>query len=241
MMLEGRLLPLKRGIIFDVEVATEASYERGVAMSRIQVPSVEATAGASAEDYAQIKRAQCPKARSSLVRRIVQAENDPAKRRMREWLANIDDERLSNFGLVASDIAALRNANCVQDRLHSDKGVRERHLSTTSLIQLMRLTIVFAVIAALTGFLVAYADRWWDQAGSLPASATEAAMLDGSANRHRSRDRMGVDRDDRAGQRQIWRQVTDSSISSVTCHWCRRRCRRRFPSSEDTLPRTIEW
>jgi hypothetical protein len=130
-------------------------------MSRIQVPSVEATAGPSADDYAQIKRALCPEVRSSLVRRIVQAENDPAKRRVREWLANIDDERLSDFGLLASDVAALRKANCVQNRLHNDKGVRVRHLNT-SLMQPMRLTIVFAVIAALTGILVAYAGRWWD-------------------------------------------------------------------------------
>jgi hypothetical protein len=41
-----------------------------------------------------------------------------------------------------------------------------------ALMHPMRLTIVFAVIAVLTGILVAYAGDWWDQVGSLPASAT---------------------------------------------------------------------
>ncbi len=50
------------------------------------------------------------KGRSSLVRRLVQAKDDPAKQRIREWLGLIDDERLLDFGLTPDDIAALRVA-----------------------------------------------------------------------------------------------------------------------------------
>ena len=55
-------------------------------MSRIQDRSIEA-AGANTRAYAEIEKAQCPKSSSSLVRRLVLAENDPAKRRIRERLA----------------------------------------------------------------------------------------------------------------------------------------------------------
>jgi hypothetical protein len=48
-------------------------------------------------------------ARSSLVRRIVRAKNDPGKRRVREWLRAIDDDKLLNFGLTQGDIAVLRH------------------------------------------------------------------------------------------------------------------------------------
>ena len=44
----------------------------------------------------------------SLVRRLVEARDDPAKRRVRTWLKAIDDERLSGFGLTPEDIADLR-------------------------------------------------------------------------------------------------------------------------------------
>jgi hypothetical protein len=48
------------------------------------------------------------RAKSSLVRRLVAAENDPAKRRIRAWLTKLDDERLSGLGLTSEDIAILR-------------------------------------------------------------------------------------------------------------------------------------
>lgn len=48
------------------------------------------------------------KARSSLVRRLVQAHDDPGKQRIRAWLRALDDEQLSNLGLTADDIQALR-------------------------------------------------------------------------------------------------------------------------------------
>ena len=49
-----------------------------------------------------------PTAGSSLVRRLVQAKDDPAKQRIRARLSEIDDERLFGLGLTSEDIAALR-------------------------------------------------------------------------------------------------------------------------------------
>jgi hypothetical protein len=54
--------------------------------------------------------ARCRKARSSLVRRLVQARDDPAKQRIRRWLSDISDERLLSFGLTMQDIALLRGS-----------------------------------------------------------------------------------------------------------------------------------
>jgi hypothetical protein len=46
---------------------------------------------------------------SNLVRRLVQAQDDPAKQRIRAWLREIDDEQLSSsLGLTPEDIAVLR-------------------------------------------------------------------------------------------------------------------------------------
>jgi hypothetical protein len=50
----------------------------------------------------------CRKARSSLVRRLVQARDDPAKQRIRRWLSDIQDDRLLSFGLTPDDIVLLR-------------------------------------------------------------------------------------------------------------------------------------
>jgi hypothetical protein len=54
--------------------------------------------------------ARCRKARSSLVRRLVQARDDRAKQRIRRWLSDINDERLLSFGLTPEDIALLRGS-----------------------------------------------------------------------------------------------------------------------------------
>jgi hypothetical protein len=54
--------------------------------------------------------AEALKIRSSLVRRLVQAQDDPAKRRIRAWLCDLNDEQLSNLSLTSEDIAALRSA-----------------------------------------------------------------------------------------------------------------------------------
>ena len=51
-----------------------------------------------------------PEAKSSLVRRLVAAKDDPAKRRIRAWLANLEDERLAGLGLTPQDIVILRGA-----------------------------------------------------------------------------------------------------------------------------------
>ncbi len=48
------------------------------------------------------------KAQSSLVRRLVQAHDDPGKQRIRAWLRELDDAQLSNLGLTPEDIHALR-------------------------------------------------------------------------------------------------------------------------------------
>jgi len=46
---------------------------------------------------------------SSLVRRLVQAQDDPGKHRIREWLRDLDDEQLLSLGLTFEDIAVLRD------------------------------------------------------------------------------------------------------------------------------------
>jgi hypothetical protein len=51
---------------------------------------------------------RCVNAGSSLVRRLVQAQDDPTKQRVLAWLRDLDDERLSGFGLTSEDIAILR-------------------------------------------------------------------------------------------------------------------------------------
>jgi uncharacterized protein YjiS (DUF1127 family) len=48
------------------------------------------------------------KAGSSLVRRLVPAQDDPCKQRIRAWLMDLSDEQLSNLGLTSQDIAVLR-------------------------------------------------------------------------------------------------------------------------------------
>jgi hypothetical protein len=48
------------------------------------------------------------KSRSALVRRLVSARHDPAKRRIRHLLSDISDDRLLSFGLTAQDIVLLR-------------------------------------------------------------------------------------------------------------------------------------
>jgi uncharacterized protein YjiS (DUF1127 family) len=47
-------------------------------------------------------------ARSSLVRRLVRAHDDPCKQRVRAWLRELDDEQLASFGLTPEDILVLR-------------------------------------------------------------------------------------------------------------------------------------
>ena len=53
---------------------------------------------------------RCRKAGSSLVRRLVQARDDPAKQRIRRWLSDITNEQLLSFGLTPEDIALLRGS-----------------------------------------------------------------------------------------------------------------------------------
>jgi hypothetical protein len=53
--------------------------------------------------------ARCLQARSSLVRRLSQAQDDPGKQRIRAWLRELDDEQLvAGLGLTPEDIHVLR-------------------------------------------------------------------------------------------------------------------------------------
>jgi uncharacterized protein YjiS (DUF1127 family) len=58
-----------------------------------------------------VRPAERLKAQSSLVRRLVQAQDDPAKQRIRVWLKALDDEKLSGLGLTHEDIVVLRGAH----------------------------------------------------------------------------------------------------------------------------------
>jgi len=49
-----------------------------------------------------------PVAKSSFVRRLLQGPDDAAKRRVRAWLLEIDDDRLLGFGLTPEDITLSR-------------------------------------------------------------------------------------------------------------------------------------
>ena len=53
--------------------------------------------------------ASLPTPGSGLVRRLVRAQNEPGKERVRMWLLDIDDAQLqSALGLTLEDIAVLR-------------------------------------------------------------------------------------------------------------------------------------
>jgi hypothetical protein len=57
------------------------------------------------------------KSGSSLVRRVVQAQDDPAKQRIRAWLRALDNEQLSSLGLLSEDIAVLRGTQKTELKL----------------------------------------------------------------------------------------------------------------------------
>jgi hypothetical protein len=55
-----------------------------------------------------------PTTGSGLVRRLVQARNDPGKKRIRMWLLDLDDAQLrSGLGLTPENIAVLRTGTGV--------------------------------------------------------------------------------------------------------------------------------
>ena len=60
------------------------------------------------------------KVASSLVRRLVQAQDDPAKRRIRAWLRDLHDAQLSGLGLTSEGIAVLR------DKFEPSRAVAEQ-------------------------------------------------------------------------------------------------------------------
>jgi uncharacterized protein YjiS (DUF1127 family) len=61
----------------------------------------------------------------SVVRRLVRAQDDPAKRRVRAWLGNIDDRQLRGSGLTSEDIAERRGVPAIGGR-----PLRPRPLAT---------------------------------------------------------------------------------------------------------------
>ena len=62
--------------------------------------------------------ARLQKVTSSLVRRLVQAQEDSAKRRIRAWLGDLNNEQLLNLGLTFEDIAVLRRAQTPSTSRH---------------------------------------------------------------------------------------------------------------------------
>jgi hypothetical protein len=71
------------------------------------------------------------KAGSSLVRRLVEAQNDPAKHRIRAWLSNLNNEQLSSLGLTPEDMAVLRDT-----QMPSSSRREQRPNKTTGLAAL---------------------------------------------------------------------------------------------------------
>ena len=59
------------------------------------------------------------KSGSSLVRRVVQAQDDPAKQRIRAWLRALDNEQLSSLGLTSEDFAVLRGTQTLSSSRRS--------------------------------------------------------------------------------------------------------------------------
>jgi hypothetical protein len=59
------------------------------------------------------------KSGSSLVRRVVQAQDDPAKQRIRAWLRALDNEQLSSLDLTSEDIAVLRGTQTLSSSRRS--------------------------------------------------------------------------------------------------------------------------
>jgi hypothetical protein len=77
----------------------------------LAVPKTEGITAMESPKQGIAKRpARCRRARSSLVRRLLQAKDDPAKQRIRRWLSDINDKRLLSFGLTLEEIALLRGS-----------------------------------------------------------------------------------------------------------------------------------
>jgi hypothetical protein len=89
-----------------------SQFNAGVAgAAPLPVPKTEGDHGYGKSTAKDRERSgQMPKTRSSLVRRLVQAKDDPAKQRIRRWRSDVDDERLLGFGLTPEDITLLRGS-----------------------------------------------------------------------------------------------------------------------------------
>jgi hypothetical protein len=97
---------LLASIIREVAMTVRRAISRHSHLSkpnRVRLKRTTVRAQGMAASPARILRAG-----SSLVRRLVEVRDDPAKRRVRAWLKAVDDERLSGFGLTPEDMADLR-------------------------------------------------------------------------------------------------------------------------------------
>jgi uncharacterized protein YjiS (DUF1127 family) len=89
--------------------------------------------------------ARCLQARSSLVRRLSQAHDDPGKQRIRAWLRELDDEQLSSLGLTPEDIHVLRHfPEIIRKPVATELTMSERNNSVplSSFVQAERLARV---------------------------------------------------------------------------------------------------
>jgi len=91
----GIKLPAGQAIAFPLQAIAFPLQENQEAIMTIQFPRKGVAAG------------RLLKSGSSLVRRVVQAQDDPAKQRIRAWLRALDNEQLSSLGLTSEDIAVL--------------------------------------------------------------------------------------------------------------------------------------
>jgi hypothetical protein len=120
-----------------------------LALDALDVENRRSVTARSSETKAAI--ASQRKARSSLVRRLVQAQHGPAKQRIRRWLSKINNERLLSFGLTPEDIALLRGSRSAGKFVSTVLSELAREKPDDSAITLPKLNIA-AVYELLGGF-----------------------------------------------------------------------------------------
>ena len=109
--------------------------------------------------------ARCLKAKSSLVRRLIQAQDDPGKQRIRAWLRELDDEQLSSIGLTPEGHSrpAPLNFGTLRKPAATELTMLERNNSVplSSFVQAERLARVergFVIKACVRGTMRRFAE-----------------------------------------------------------------------------------
>ena len=105
--------------------------------------------------------AKDPKVRSSLVRRLVQAQDDPAKHRIRAWLCDLDDEQLSSIGLTPEGHSRPAPLNFGTLRKPLTMLERNNSVPLSSFVQAERLARVergFVIKACVRGTMRRFAE-----------------------------------------------------------------------------------